>query len=102
MIVSGAISSELALPLILFENIKFSTVCLLTSLDMAISLVLRHIIGHIAIMVRLAASDIAINVNNCHLDCHSIQIDHTPDRLWCSSCCYTLINVIYEVVKSSR
>ena len=61
-----------------------------------------NFISYVVIAARPAAnSSVSININNSHLDGHAVEINNTPDRLWCSRRCYALINAVYEVVKSS-
>ena len=74
----------------------------LTPVSMAIYLTMSHFIGYVVIKARPAANgNIGIDVNNSDLDGHAIQINHTPDGLWRPICCYTLVNTVYEIVKSS-
>ena len=63
---------------------------------------LHHVVSCVIIRARPTTNNIiTVNINDSHLDCHSIQVNHTPDQLRRLTCRDTLINAVDEVVKSS-
>jgi len=61
-----------------------------------------HFVSYVVIAARPTSyGSISIDINNRHLDGHAIEINNTPHRLRRSSRCYTLINAVYKIVKSS-
>lgn len=42
------------------------------------------------------------NINDGHFNCHSVQVDNTPYDLWSPGSRNTLVDVIDEVMQSSR